>query len=91
MAAAEVLAKYGVQKRLPRPSVTHLQRDARLNAGVRNEVVLDERFHGPDANLRRDVSGLQLAQNLLDENTVADLDGQLSQVFVGAMHRITEL
>ena len=91
VAAAEVLAEHGVQQRLARTAVAHLERHPRLDARVLDEVVLDQRVHGPDPDLGRDVPRLELAEDLLDQHAVAHLDGDLGQGLVRAVHGVAEL
>ncbi len=53
--------------------------------------MLDERINSGLAGVARNVAGLQFAKQHVDEGTVADLDGDLCEVLVGTVHRVTGL
>ena len=65
--AAVVLAEDGVKQRFARAGVAHLHRVTRLDARAAHEVVLDQRIDRADAHVGRDVSGFQLAEQLMDQ------------------------
>jgi len=44
-----------------------------------------------DSHISRDVAGLQLADKLMDEKPIANLDGYLRKILMRAVHRITKL
>ncbi len=89
--AAVVLAEQGVQQRLAGAGVTHVQRVAGLHHGVLHEVVLDQGADRFLAHFRRNITGLQVAQQRVHHHAVADFDGDLGQVLVGAVHRVAGL
>ncbi len=89
--AAVVLADQGVEKRLAGSRVAHLDRVAGLDHRARHEVVVDHGLDGAGADVRRDVAGLQLAQHLVDEHPVGDLDRDFHQMLVRPLHGIAGL
>ena len=89
--AAVVLAEHRVQQRLARARVAHVERVARLHDGLLHEVVLGERGDGLRAHGRRDVAGLQRAEQRVHEQPVADLDRRLGEVLVRPVHRVARL
>ena len=89
--AAEVLAEDRVEQSFPGTGVAHIQRITGLDDGVLHEIVLGEDIDGLGAHFRGDVAGFQFAQELVDQDAVADLDGDLGQVLVGAVHGVPEL
>ena len=89
--AAEVLAEHRVEQGFPGTGVAHIQGITGLDAGVLDEIILGEDVDGLGAHFRGDVAGFQFAQELVDQDAVADLDGDLGQVLVGAVHGVPEL
>ncbi len=89
--AAVVLAEQRVQQGLARPRVAHVQRIAGLDDGRRHEVVLGQRRDRAGAHVGRDVTGLERAQQRVHQHAVADLDRDLGQVLVRAVHRVARL
>ncbi len=89
--AAEVLAQQRVQQRLARARVAHLDGIARLHDRAVHEIVLDERIDRPDPGRRRDIARFQRPQHLVNQYAIADLDGDLGQVLVAAVHRVARL
>ena len=87
----EVLAEQGVQEGLPGAGVAHLYGVSGLDRGAGYEIVFDQDVDGVDPDLRRDVARLEGAQDLMDEQAVADLDGDLGQILVRAVHGIAGL
>ncbi len=80
-----------MEQGLPGSGIAHIERIAALDNRVRDEVVIHEGLDGPDADIRWDVAGLELAQELVDVEPVADLDRDLGKVFMAAVHRVAEL
>ena len=55
------------------------------------EIIFDHGLNCARANVGRDVAILQFAENLMDENTIRDLQSDLCQVLMAAVHRISGL
>ncbi len=91
MRATEVLTEHRVQQRLTRTRVTHLDRIACLHDRSRHEIVTHERIDGGNAHVGWDVARLERAEHLMNQHTVADLDRDLCQMLVAAMHGIAGL
>ena len=89
--AAVVLAEQGVQQRLARTGIAHVERVAGLDDGILDEVLLDQGADGLGAHVGRDVAGLELAEQRVDQHAVAGLDGDLGEILVRAVHRVTGL
>ena len=88
---AKVLANQRVQQGLTRSRVAHLDRITRLYYGARHKIMIDHCLDRTGAHISRNVSGLQLAKNLVYEYPVGDLNGDLHQVFVRPLHRVAGL
>ena len=88
---AEILPKQSVQQRFARTCVAHFDRTTSLNDGARHEIILDQRIDCPGPDVGRNVARLELAENLMDEQPVTDLDGDLGQILVAAMHGVAGL
>ena len=91
MRAAEILANEGMQQRLARTGIAHLDGIARLNHRSRPEIIVDHRLDRARSHLGRDVAFLQLAEHLMDEDAVHDLHRDFHQILVTAVHRISGL
>src|SRR5579875_3349222 len=68
-----------------------LAEDGVLQRRSRNEVILHERVDRPNAHFGGYVAELELAQFLMNEDTVADFDRNLREMLVRAVHRIAQL
>ena len=88
---AEVLPEQGVQQGLARTGIAHLDGIAGLDDGIGREVVLHQGIDRLGPNLGRDIAGLELAQDLVDQQAVANLDGDLGQILVAAVHGVPGL
>ncbi len=88
---AVVLAGQGVEQRLARSGVAHGRREGRQQRALLRVVALDQRLVGLEAHRGRHVVALGLAHQRMDHEPVADLEGQLGQVLVGAMDRVAGL
>ena len=89
--ATKVLAEDTVEQAFARSAVAHIERVATHDHSVLDEVILDEGLDALDANVGRDVTGLQVADQLMNVQSVADLDGNLRQVLVRSVHGIAQL
>ena len=89
--ASVVLAKYGVQQALTRSGIAHIQRIAALHHVIFNKVICYQCIDAFDPHRSRDVAGLQVAHQRVNVDAVANLYGDLAQVFVRAMHGISQL
>ena len=88
---AEILPKHGVQQTFAWTAVAHVKRVAAGHDAVLHEVVLHQRVDALDSDVRRNVARLQFADELMNIQTVAHLDGDLGQVLVRAVHRVPQL
>jgi hypothetical protein len=89
--AAVVLAKHGVQERLARTGVPHVERIPRLYHRSGHEVLLDQRADRARADAGGNVARFELAEQRVHEDPVAALDRDLREVFVRAVHRVAGL
>ena len=89
--AAVILSEKRVQERFPGTRVTHVERVAGVDDGILDKIVLDERIDGTGTHARGDVSGLEPAEQRVNEHAVAHLDADLGEILVGAMHGIAGL
>ena len=80
-----------MQQRLARSRVSHFNRIAGLDRGSRCEVIGDQGFDRLDTDVGRDIAWLKRAQDLMNQQAVANLDGDLRQMLVAAMHRVARL
>ena len=80
-----------MQQRLARSGVAHVERVPRHRGALLAEVLVDEGVDRLDADVGGDVAFLQLADELVDVDAVAHLDGDPRQIRVGAVHRVAEL
>jgi hypothetical protein len=69
--AAIVLAEDRVQQRLARPRVAHVEGVARLDHRAAHEVLVDQRGDRARAHVGRNVAGLEVAEQRMDEHAVA--------------------
>ena len=89
--AAVVLAADRVPDRLARPGVAHRCRERREEHAVLGVVAVEKRPVAVDANVDRDVVGLRVADERMDEQPVDGLERDLRQVLVRAMDRVAGL
>ena len=89
--APEILAEEGMQQRLARAGVAHLDGVAGLDHPSCREVVGDQPVDGADPDIGRDVALLERTQDLMNEQPVAHLDGGLGEELVTAVHGVAGL
>ena len=56
-----------------------------------DKVFVDQGIDGLDADIGRDIAGLQVADQGVDQHAVTYFDGDLGQVLVGAVHGVAQL
>jgi len=71
--------------------IAHVQRITRLNHGVRGKVVFNQNTDGLGANVGRDVTRLEIAQQRMDQHAVHGFDRHFGQIFVGTVHGVARL
>src|SRR5918998_592460 len=81
--APVVLAAHSVEDRLPRPSVAHRCRKDREDRPAFGIIALQDDLVAPHPDRGRDVVGLGLAYEGVEEETVHGLQGALLDVLVG--------
>ncbi len=91
VAAAVVLPEHRVQERLARPGVAHVERITGLDDAALREVVFDQHRDRLRAHFRRHVAPLEPSQRRVDEDAVADLERDLGEILVRAVHGISRL
>src|SRR6516162_7689888 len=91
MRAAEVLANERMQQRFARAAIAHFDRVTGLDHRSLPEIIVDHCLDRPSADIGRNVAGFEFAEHLMDEHTVRNLDCDLDEVFVAAVHRIAGL
>ena len=89
--AAVVAADDRVQDRLAGTGVVHLRRVHPEDHPVLRVVVVHQHLVAAHAHVGGDVAGLGLADQRVDEEPVAGLQGGLGQVLVGAVDRVAGL
>jgi hypothetical protein len=72
---AVLLPEDGVEKGLAPPGVAHLHGVATLDHPIFAEILVDQRVNGPHPYLVRDVAGFELAHELVNVDSVTNLDG----------------
>src|SRR5579862_9028102 len=80
-----------MKQRLARTRVAHLDGVARLDHRFRTEIMVDHDLHRSRAYLRGDISGLELAEYLMDEDPIEHLERDLDEMLVAAVHGIARL
>src|SRR6516165_1590886 len=70
MRAAEVLSNEGMQQRLARACIAHLDWIARLNYRSGAEIIVDHRLDRASAHIGWNVACLQFSEYLMNEDTV---------------------
>ena len=80
--ATKVLAEDTVEQAFARSAEAHIERVATHDHSLLDEVILDESIDAPDANIGRDITGLQIADQLMNVQPVADFDGDLRQILM---------
>ena len=88
---AVVLTEGGVQQGFAGTGIAHVQRIAGLDDEVFHEVLVDQGVDAFHADFGRDVTGFQGAHQGVDHNAVAHFHADLGQVFVRAVHGVTQL
>ena len=93
MGAAAVLAEDGMQHRFPRPGVEHIEAVAGHQHRVGGEVAVHHRADGGIPHFRRDVAGLQLAEEHVNQDAVRAqvVHRHAAQLFVRAVHGVAGL
>ena len=91
MGAAEILSDQGMQERFARAGIAHFYRVAGLNYCAWQKIVLDKFADCLDANIGWNVTGFERAKHLMDEQAIANLDGDLGQVLMASVHGIAGL
>ena len=71
--------------------IAHIQRIPALNDFVFHKIILDQSINTFNADIRRNIAGFQVADQRVDEDSVADFDSNFTQIFMGSVHGITEL
>ncbi len=71
--------------------VTHVEGVAALDDVFLHEVVLAQGVNALHADFGRDVAGLQVADQRVDDDAVANFDGDLAQVLMRAVHGVAQL
>ena len=89
--AAEILPEDGMQQGFPGTGIAHIQGIAGLDRGILDKIMFGQGVNGIHPHFGRNVAGFQFAQKLVDQDTVTDLDGDLGQIFMGAVHGVPEL
>ena len=80
-----------MQQGLAGTGVAHIQGISALHHVFLDEITVDQGVDALDAHFGRDVAGLQVAYQRVDEHAVTNLAGDFGQEFVGAVHRVSEL
>ena len=88
---AVVAADDRVEDGLAGAGVVHLRRLDAEHDTVTRVVILHQDFVAAHANVGRDVAGLRLADQRVDEQSVTGLERGLGQVLVGPVDRVTGL
>ncbi len=93
MRRAHVLPEYGVQQRLARTRVEHVEAIAVDHDGVFREVNVDHLANARITNGCRNVALLQPAKQHMNDDTVGvqALFGHPAKFFVSKMHRVARL
>ena len=88
---AVVLTEGGVEQSFTGTSVTHIERVAGLDDEVFHKVLVNEGVDALDADFSRGVTGLQVADEGVDDNAITHFDSNLGEVFVRTVHGVAEL
>jgi len=89
--APVVLPEGGVEQGFPRTGIAHVKRIAALENVFFNKVALDEGIDAFYANLGRDVAGLEISHQGMNEDAVTNLHGNLAQILMRSVHGVPEL
>ena len=88
---AIVLARDGVQERLPRSRVAHGEREDAEECALLREVPVEEHLVAAHARRRGDVVALRFSDERVHDEPVGDLQRAPQQVFVGAVDGVARL
>ena len=93
MRDTHVLAKQGMQQRLARTRIEHVKAVARHHHGIGREGKFHHLANAGIANLARDVAGLELAEQHMDDAAVGlqAFHGDSAELLVGEMHGVAGL
>ena len=89
MSTSEVLTKDRMQQGFSWTRVAHFNWASRLKDRLRGKILLDQDVDSFDSNSRWYIARLQVAENLVDQQSIANFDGDFSQVFMAAVHGIS--
>jgi len=89
--AAVVLAEGGVQQTLSGTGISHVERVSALNHLVFHKIPFYQGINTFNADFRRNISGLEVAHQRMNINTVANFHGYFAKVFMGAVHGVSKL
>ena len=91
VSAAVVAPHDRVENGLARPRVAHRCRKHGEQYAIRGVVALQQDLVAADADVGRNVVGLRLAHDRVNQQPVGHLERALGQVFVGAVDRVSRL
>src|SRR5208283_2195910 len=86
--AAVVLPEGGMQQSFTRSSISHVKRIARLDTGIFDKIKFHELVYGLYSYICRNIAGFELAEELMDQDTITDLNRNLGKKLMRAVHRV---